>query len=228
MLQFMRILFGAALGLLLASVTALTVLNLTRRPAGPDPLQHPLLPDRNLAGLSIPPFDMLTHEGKPATRALLEGRVTIVSFIFTNCPLACPIMTSTVATLADRLRDTSVRFASFSLDPEHDSPEALTAFARQHGADLSRWTFLTDLPGGPSTTHAILRSNLKEHVEVTSNPIPLKSGAGTMNDIQHTTAIMLIGPGGELLGRYDSRSPEALANLEARARAAAALLPPRA
>jgi protein SCO1/2 len=32
---------------------------------------------------------------------------------------------------------------SFSVDPENDTPEVLTAYATQYGADLTSWRFLT-------------------------------------------------------------------------------------
>jgi protein SCO1/2 len=36
-----------------------------------------------------------------------------------------------------------VQLVSFSVDPEHDTPPVLTAYAQQYGADLSTWRFLT-------------------------------------------------------------------------------------
>jgi protein SCO1/2 len=37
----------------------------------------------------------------------------------------------------------SVRLLSFSVDPEWDTPERLSSYADKHGADPSRWLFLT-------------------------------------------------------------------------------------
>jgi len=36
-----------------------------------------------------------------------------------------------------------IRFLSFSVKPESDTPEKLKAYAEKIGADLSRWNFLT-------------------------------------------------------------------------------------
>ena len=38
------------------------------------------------------------------------------------------------------------RFVLFSLDPEHDTPEVLRAFAEAHALDPERWTLLAPEP----------------------------------------------------------------------------------
>jgi protein SCO1/2 len=36
-----------------------------------------------------------------------------------------------------------IHLVSFTVDPEHDLPPVLTAYAKRFGADPSRWSFLT-------------------------------------------------------------------------------------
>jgi protein SCO1/2 len=178
-----------------------------------------LRPDPETAGLFVPEFSMVDQSGTPRTQAILDGRITVLDFIFTNCPFACPIMTSAMSDVADRLRGTGVRFLSVSVDPAHDTPARLTEFAKAHGADLSRWTFLT---GDDQTVHRIVRGSLQFLLQPdTTRTIPIGDGQ-QMNNIMHPTRLLLIGPDRQVLGMYEPQSEDDLKRLEARARAAAA------
>lgn len=70
---------------------------------------------------------------------LLEGRACAVQLMFTGCSATCPIQGAVFADTARRLSATgleerSVRLLSLSIDPLGDSPAALHAWLRQHGA----------------------------------------------------------------------------------------------
>jgi protein SCO1/2 len=175
-------------------------------------------PEPETLGLSVPEFSMTDQAGSTRTQSVLDGRVTVLDFIFTNCPFACPIMTGAMSDLTDRLNGENVQFLSISVDPEHDTPERLTEFARQHGADLSRWTFLT---GDSATIHRIVRGSLQFLLQPdTSRTIQTADGRA-MNNITHPTKLLLIGPDREVLGMYEPQSEDDLKRLEAKARAAA-------
>jgi cytochrome oxidase Cu insertion factor (SCO1/SenC/PrrC family) len=77
---------------------------------------------------------------------VLKDQVVVLSFIFTNCPDACPLITrklvETRNAMDEGLRD-EVRFISLSVDPERDTPQAMKAFAEKLGADQPNWLFLT-------------------------------------------------------------------------------------
>jgi protein SCO1/2 len=75
---------------------------------------------------------------------LREDAPTFVNFVFTTCSTICPVMSATFAQVQRQLgaeRD-RVRMISISIDPEHDSPEKLSAYARRHDAG-PHWRFLT-------------------------------------------------------------------------------------
>jgi protein SCO1 len=77
---------------------------------------------------------------------VLKDRVVVINFIFTNCDGACPLMTHKLTEVRDRLEGVlgnPVWFVSLSVDPERDTPAAMKAFARTHGADHEGWLFLT-------------------------------------------------------------------------------------
>jgi protein SCO1/2 len=166
--------------------------------------------------LQIPPFSLIDQDGQPQDQSLLEGELTLVSFVFTNCPGLCPIMTSTAAEAQRRLSDTGLRLASFSLDAERDSPEAMRAFAERHGADLSNWVLLT---GDTLATRRIVAEGLRLIVQdETQNQVPV-AGGGTMPNILHPTRLVLVGPDRRVLGFYSVSDVSELDRLEADVRA---------
>jgi protein SCO1/2 len=80
---------------------------------------------------------------------LIKGRIVVVSFIFTGCSDLCPIETARLAEVKDKLGDAVGRdifFISISVDPEHDTPAMLKAFADAFGATAPGWQFLTGAP----------------------------------------------------------------------------------
>ncbi|MEP6885858.1 MAG: SCO family protein [Gammaproteobacteria bacterium] len=95
---------------------------------------------------------LLDSAGRSARLApLTQGKITLLTFFYTYCvdPLGCPFAHTTMAALRDRVRgDRSltgrVRFVSISLDPSHDTPAAITSYAREFTVDPKfEWRFLT-------------------------------------------------------------------------------------
>ncbi|WP_349617574.1 SCO family protein [Azotobacter salinestris] len=76
---------------------------------------------------------------------VLAGRVVLLNVIYTRCSDACPLITRKLREVHAALGEQAgrVRFVSLSSDPEHDSPQALKAFAARQGADDPEWLFLT-------------------------------------------------------------------------------------
>jgi protein SCO1/2 len=75
---------------------------------------------------------------------VLDGNVVILSFVFTRCVEACPLICQKLNGVRRHLGDDfrHVRFVSFSVDPEFDTPAELTRFAAKMEAVYSNWTFL--------------------------------------------------------------------------------------
>ena len=80
---------------------------------------------------------------------VLKDNIVVISFIFTNCQGACPLMTRNLTMIRDMLpehvRD-EINFISISLDPVRDTPAAMKEFAQTHDADQDRWLWLTGQP----------------------------------------------------------------------------------
>ena len=105
---------------------------------------------------TVPAFTLTNQDGAEFhSDQLLKGKVWVADFIFTNCPGPCKRMSSQMKRVQSELReDSDVRFVSFSVDPERDTPAALADYAKRYGADTTRWYFLT---GEKETLHSLMR-----------------------------------------------------------------------
>ena len=177
----------------------------------------PSKPVPGMEVLRIPSFSLKTQDGLEITQEVFKGRVTVVDFMFTQCPFVCPTLTQKMRDVSRRLQGTGVRFLSVSVDPEHDTPAVLKAYAERADADLRRWNFAT---GPKDKIYSIVKDGLKFALyEQTDKPIKLESGQ-TMSNIVHPPWFVLVGPEGQVLGIYSVTSaPEAVEQLAARAKA---------
>jgi protein SCO1/2 len=91
----------------------------------------------------LPEFTFTERNGEPFGRQNLQGKISIIDFIFTNCPGPCPMMSSKMADLYNIYSGTDkVQFVSISVDPNRDSLAALKAYAKRYGVNDNRWVFL--------------------------------------------------------------------------------------
>lgn len=93
--------------------------------------------------IELPAFELKNQEGAPFGNKNLLGRVTLVNFIFTNCPTVCPLLTKKMSDLTKQISNPSIQFLSVSVDPENDSPEVLKKYGDKFGVDWTRWNFVT-------------------------------------------------------------------------------------
>ncbi len=80
---------------------------------------------------------------------VLKDKVVLISFIFTNCEGACPLITFKMTQVRDGMEayiGKPLHFVSLSIDPQRDTPAALKEFAQTHDAYHEGWTFLTGKP----------------------------------------------------------------------------------
>lgn len=162
----------------------------------------------------LPEFFLIDHQGRPFTRKSLAGNAWIFDFIFTRCSGPCPVMTSKLAELQRKLAGVNgLRLASVSVDPEHDTPAVLTAYGREAGAELGRWTFLT---GSKEGIFKLSRKGFLLGVEEEERAGGIASPA--VPTTLHSTIFTLVDGQGQLRGYYDSGDREALSRLAADAR----------
>jgi len=94
---------------------------------------------------AVPDFALRDQDGRSVTRQTLAGRAWVAAFVFTRCPTICPRITTRMRELSQtaRQRGVALRLVSFSVDPEHDTPAVLKAYARRFDAELDTWSFVT-------------------------------------------------------------------------------------
>lgn len=114
---------------------------------GPNGIEIKAKPAALLPGEAVPDFKLTLQDGKPAKLSDYRGKVVVLTFIYTRCPLPnfCPLMDRKFGELAARLQPTpradKVRLISISFDPEHDTPEVLATHAKSRGAKMPLWSF---------------------------------------------------------------------------------------
>ena len=100
-------------------------------------------------GEQIPGAAFVDQDGRKRSFTSFKGSPVVMTFIYTRCPLPtfCPLMDRHFATLQKTLKEDpaldNVHLVTVSFDPARDTPPVLKAHAKELGADLKRWTFLT-------------------------------------------------------------------------------------
>jgi protein SCO1/2 len=92
----------------------------------------------------IPPFQLVDQNGDTVNQSVVKGKLYVADFFFTRCGTICPKISSQLTRVQDIFRDNAtVKFLSFSVDPEHDSPAKLKEYAQRYDAIPDKWYFLT-------------------------------------------------------------------------------------
>jgi protein SCO1 len=152
-------------------------------------------------------FSLTERSGQTISRANLRGKVWVASFLFTRCCTGCPQITATLAQLQKELQgQTDVVLVSFSVDPEHDTPQALNDYAKEWGADAKRWLFLT---GKQADIYRLIKESF--HLAVQQNEGPARTPG---NEVTHSNRLMLVDRRGRIRGwDFDGTNAEELPRL---------------
>jgi protein SCO1/2 len=97
----------------------------------------------------LPDITLIDQHGRKVSLASLKGKPVLFDFIYTTCPGPCLLLSARMKKVADRLGSklgTEARIVSITVDPEHDHPEQLLAYASAQGANVNGWLFLTGTP----------------------------------------------------------------------------------
>lgn len=170
------------------TATAFTVIG--HEAPGASPTGTKAVGARLREGDSIPEFSLLNETGAAFTTADLKGHVTLVTFIFTRCPVPeyCPAMALRFgqlqkAILANPRLAPRARLLSITLDPDFDRSAVLKAYAEAVGANPAIWHFAT------GTTEEIARLTKAFAVFTERNGVTL----------DHTLCTALIGRDGRVV-----------------------------
>jgi protein SCO1 len=129
----MRTHLRSAIGLVLAAAAIL----------GPAPALASGLEGANY----FPNVPLTTQDGKVVRfyDDLIKNKSVVVNLIYTRCTASCPLETAKLSQVQKILGDRvgkDIFFYSISIDPKHDTPEALKAYATRFHVQPG-WLFLT-------------------------------------------------------------------------------------
>ena len=92
----------------------------------------------------VPPFSFINQNGKTITNKDYEGKVYVIEFFFTTCPTICPRMNKNLVQIQNTFKDfEDFGVASFTINPDYDTPEVLKKYAEQYGITNPNWNLLT-------------------------------------------------------------------------------------
>lgn len=151
-------------------------------------LKRPPVPQPPVLG-QLGAFALTNQDGLSFGTPQVAGSVLLVNFVFTRCPSVCPVLTKTMSQIQGRLKGTgkSIQLLSISVDPEHDTPAVLKAYAKTFGARHDTWNFLT---GNKEDIRKLIVDNFKSALEY-----PVSSDTSDMSpafDIAHGEHFVLI------------------------------------
>ena len=82
----------------------------------------------------VPDFSFTNQHGKTISNKDYTGKVYVAEFFFTTCPTICPVMNESMVKIQNKfLGNPNLGMASFTIDPEHDTPEVLK---RKYGDNI--------------------------------------------------------------------------------------------
>ena len=162
---------------------------------------------------TISSMDLVDQEGEPVNLQTFRGQPWFANIIFTRCPGPCARMTQKMRQLQEALpaEASEVQLVSLTTDPDFDTPEVLSQYARKFQVDTRSWKFLT------GTKEEIVRVSTQEWLLVM-----LEKGEAereSPNDIfLHSTLTVLMDRLGRIRGTYEileeGQLDEALADLQ--------------
>jgi protein SCO1/2 len=149
-------------------------------------------PVRDLRRLwQVPEFSLIERSGKVHRLSDFAGKVWVADFFYTTCPGPCPMMTSRLSALQEKLgQREGVLLVSISVDPEKDTPEVLEEYAQRFKATPS-WLFFT---GDKAAIYELGNKGFK---------LSITEQTGGSEPITHSTKLALIDQEGWVRGFYE-------------------------
>ncbi|HEX3436783.1 MAG TPA: SCO family protein [Pseudacidobacterium sp.] len=155
---------------------------------------HPIQP-----GDQVPDFKLLNQSGKQIHLGQFHGKVVLMTFIYTRCPLAdfCPRMSRNFAEIDKTLaKDPELykktHLLSVSFDPDYDTPQVLRSYGSAYTGNYTKETFEHWDFAAPNRDDlaAVLR-----FFDVGATPEKDKT-------ITHSLSTLVIGPDGKVFKWY--------------------------
>ncbi|MER3412941.1 MAG: SCO family protein [Armatimonadota bacterium] len=137
---------------------------------------------------TVPAFEMTDQTGNLFSSDALKGKVWVAEFFFTRCTGVCPVMNRNMAKVVEALQNwEDFAAVSFTVDPKNDTPQVLAEYAKQFGADATKWHFL---------------AGRKEEVVRLSREGFLLGTSEVAEEFVHSNRFVLVGRDGKIEGHY--------------------------
>lgn len=150
-------------------------------------------------GDAVPDFKLLNQSDKEISLGEYRGRVVLMTFIYTRCPLAdyCPRMSHNFAQIDQDLAKAPATYKrthllSVSFDPTYDTPKVLKSYGGAYTGLYSKATFQHWEFAAPSVKEL---PKMEQWFDVGVTP----AGSGVL---QHSLATVVIGRDGKVVAFY--------------------------
>tara|TARA_Y100001949_G_C15913258_1_gene297805 strand:- start:4 stop:747 length:744 start_codon:yes stop_codon:yes gene_type:complete len=92
----------------------------------------------------VPGFKFVNQNGELISNEFYLGKVYIVEFFFTTCTTICPIMNTNLVHIQNSFTAfPNFGIASFSINPEYDTVNILSKYAKDNGIENPNWNLMT-------------------------------------------------------------------------------------
>jgi cytochrome oxidase Cu insertion factor (SCO1/SenC/PrrC family) len=93
------------------------------------------------AGPPLTEFELTERSGKPFRSNDMKGKVWVASYFFATCPGSCIRLNQNIKFMHNMPELKDVTWISITCDPDNDTVESLSEYAKQWKADPERWLF---------------------------------------------------------------------------------------
>jgi protein SCO1 len=138
----------------------------------------------------LPNLILTDKFGNQVNLVSLRGKPILFDFFYTSCPGPCLVLTARMKKIADQIGQalgSQVTFVSVTVDPEHDHPTQLLAYAKEQGVDRKGWLFLTGTPN--QIDQLMSRFKLRRQREADGS-------------VDHVLEFFVVGADGHMLYQY--------------------------
>ncbi len=145
----------------------------------------------------VAPWEFHNQEGELISSERFKGKICLVDFFFTHCPVMCPKVSSQLRRLQREFQNEDIGILSFTVDPERDSVGRLAWYASKYQLNTDNWSLFT---GSKENIYKLGQESFFLHAAEDE-----QADGGYL----HSTSIVLLDKEGRIRGQYDG-----LENLE--------------
>lgn len=143
------------------------------------------------------PFELVGKDGKTVTDEDFRGRYMLVFFGFTHCPDICPAELQVMSAALDGLGSDGDKVVPIfiSLDPERDTPDAVTAYVENFGPNFVGLSGSPEAIAKAATAYRVTYQKFQDE------------STGDNYSIDHSALLYLMGPDGEYITHIPYGTP---------------------